>query len=138
MSGIACPKPQKGTALLERRRRRLDRDQALRDAYADVDARDAGYCWVTGRYTQPGAPDVRVRREHHHLVARSLSKSLRAEPSNIITCCAEAHYLIEGGFITVEGTDASKRHSVRFHWNGLKPSERPFEIRSRRHSQQED
>lgn len=126
-------KPAKGTRLLERRARRVERDQALADAYADVDARDAGFCRVTGRYTVPGAPDARVRREHHHLEPRSLSRERRADVSNLITVCAEAHQLIEGGFLIVEGTDASK--VLRFHWSERAPSARPFHITSKRWSQ---
>lgn len=130
---LAFPKPGKGTRLLERRARRVERDQALADAYAECDARDGGFCQVTGRYTSPGAPDARVRREHHHLEPRSLSRERRSDIDNLITVCAEAHQLITGGFLIVEGTDASK--VLRFHWSERAPSARPFSIKSKRWSQ---
>ena len=120
--------------VVARRQRRAADAQALADAYADVDFRDCGYCWVTGRYTQSVAVDARVRREHHHLVQRSLSQALRADPSNIITVCAEAHALITAGWIAVEGEDA--RMPLRFHWTELAKGKRPFELRSRRQSQE--
>ena len=130
------PKPQRGTAMLERRKRRLTKADDLREAYALVDARDGGVCRVTGRYTVSGAPDARVRREHHHLRGRRVRPEWRSDADRIILVCAEAHQLIEGGFLTVEGDNAAG--VLRFHWNGIRPSERPFAIKSRRWSQNED
>jgi hypothetical protein len=129
-SQLKFAKPQ--ASVLKRHQKRKALEQALEECYAEVDARDAGYCWVTGRYTQSGHVDARIRREHHHLEKRSQSKARRADPDNVITTCAEAHALIEAGLIQVEGEDASK--PIRFHWT-LKPSERPFQIKSRRWSQ---
>ena len=133
-SGFAFPKGQ--PRVLARHRKRVDAEAALRQAYADVDLRDGGFYWVTGRYTQSGAVDPRVRREHHHLVSRSRSRGRRADVHNIITCTAEAHALIEAGLIHVQGTDARKR--LVFTWNGVAPKDRPFHIKSKRRSQNRD
>ena len=122
---------------IRRHQKRRDKDAALAEAYAICDARDAFYCRVTGRYTQAGAVDPRVRREHHHLVPRSRDKGLIADASNIVTCCAEAHALITAGWLIVEGTDARK--VLRFHWReGIEAAQRPFVIKSRRLSQERD
>jgi hypothetical protein len=115
---------------VSRRKRRAADEKALADAYADVDARDAGYCLVTGRYTQPGAVDARVRREHHHLKGRNVKPEWVTRPERIITVAAEVHELITLGWIAVEGTDARK--VLRFHWTELAKGKRPFEIRARR------
>lgn len=131
----ACPKPVPN--VVGRHRKRVEADAALRDAYAEVDQRDAGICAVTGRYTSAGAVDPRVRREHHHLVPRSRDKALVADAANIVTCCAEAHALITAGWLIVEGTDARK--VLRFHWRpGIEAAQRPFVIKSRRLSQERD
>jgi hypothetical protein len=61
------PKPAKGSGRLDRHERRKSDEQALLDAYAEVDLRDGSICWVTGRFTKAGDPDARRRREHHHL-----------------------------------------------------------------------
>jgi len=117
-----------------RRRRRAADAKALAEAYADVDRRDAGQCWVTGRFTMAGEPDRRLRREHHHLKGRNIKPEWVTVPKRIITVCAEAHQLITAGWIEVEGTDATK--VIRFHWTDLCKGPRPFEIRSRRVSQE--
>lgn len=121
------PKPTPG--VVTRRQKRLDQEQALREAYADVDRRDGGYCWVTGRYTTPGAPDSRVRREHHHLVPRSLDSTRICDPTNIVTVCAEAHALFKAGWLVSEGTDT--REPVFFHWTPSATTH-PFVIKARR------
>lgn len=114
-----------------RHQKRKQAKDALEAAYSEVDLRDGGYCQVTGRYTQSGAPDARVRREHHHLKPRSTAPEAKENPSNIVTVCAEAHQLITNGWIVVEGTDA--RRAVRFHWRSdIKASQKPFQIKSRR------
>ena len=128
------PKPEPG--VISRRKRRAEAASDLADAYADVDRRDGGYCWVTGRYTQPGAPGARVRREHNHLKGRNVRPEWVTRPERIITVCAEAHKLIHAGWIAVEGTDARK--VIRFHWTALAKGRRPFEITSRRGSQERD
>ena len=118
---------------LAKHRRRVEDEAALKAAYGEVDARDGGVCWVTGRHTVAGVPDPRYRREHHHLRGRKVAPERVADPMNIITCTAESHSLIESGHIQVEGIDTNK--PVRFHWregNYL----RPFVIKSRRWSQQ--
>lgn len=123
------PKPL--PAAITKRQKRLEAETALREAYADVDARDAGYCQVTGRYTQAGAVDARVRREHHHLVARSLDSTRITDPTNIVTVCAEAHSLFKAGWLISEGTDA--RYPIFYHWAAhVTAKEKPFEIKGRR------
>lgn len=122
---------------IRRHVKRRDKDQALEAAYAVVDARDAGYCRVTGRYTQSGAVDPRVRREHHHLSGRNVAPEDRANPERIITTCGEAHQLLHAKLLLYEGENANER--IVFHWaDEVKPSDRPFLIRSKRWSQNED
>lgn len=118
-------------AVARRHQRRKQAAAALDAAYSDVDLRDGGYCWVTGRYTQSGAPDARVRRDHHHLKGRNVMPEWVTDPNRIITVCAEAHALITNGWILVEGTDARK--AIRFHWRAdIKASQKPFQIKGRR------
>jgi hypothetical protein len=116
--------------VVSRRKRRAQDAQALQEAYSDVDKREGGFCQVTGRYTLPGAPDARVRREHHHLKGRNVKPEWVTRPERIALVCAEAHALITAGWIAVEGTDA--RRVLRFHWTELVRGRRPFEIQSRR------
>lgn len=129
----ACPKPPKGSSRLERRQRRADDERELREAYAEVDHRDGSVCWVTG--VKLGAsPDARYRREHHHLKGRRVRPEWVTVPKRIITVSAEAHDLITGGFIEVEGDDATK--PIFFHWNEellrLHKRKKPFALKSRR------
>jgi hypothetical protein len=131
MRGIPKPPPR----AIAKAAKRREEAEALREAYADVDARDAGICWVTGRYTQPGAVDARVRREHHHLRGRNVMPEWVTDPDRVITITAEAHQLITAGKIAVEGDDA--RRTIRFFWNGVALGDRPFQIRSRRWSQED-
>lgn len=128
--GLLFPKP--APRALTKHAKRKEADQALREAYADVDARDAGYCWVTGRYTSPGAVDARQRREHHHLKGRNVKPEWVTDPRRIITVAADVHQLITCEAITVEGTDARK--PMFFHWNPriVKPGKEPFHIKARR------
>ena len=125
-------KPPKGSGRLERSERRKADTQALLDAYVEVDLRDQSICWVTGRFTKPGAPDARQRREHHHLKGRNVRPDWVTVPKRIITVCAEAHDLIEGGFITVEGNDTTK--PIFFHWNEklMRNRKKPFAIVGKR------
>ncbi len=128
-------KPAKGSGRLDRRARQAEEDQAIAEAYEVVNARDGNCCRVTGRFLQGGAVDARVRREHHHLVPRSLAPERVADPDNIILVAAEVHELITGRFIEVEGKDATK--AIRFHWSPLMDGRsRPFAIKSRRWSQE--
>ncbi len=130
MSGLMWPKPEPRAVTKHAKRKAAS--QALLDAYADVDARDAGYCWVTGRYTVPGAVDARQRREHHHLKGRNVKPEWIHRPERIITVAADVHSLITAEAITVEGADARKL--IFFHWNDriVKPDKRPFRITGRR------
>lgn len=123
--------------VIDRHRKRRDRDKALAEAYAVVDARDGGHCRVTGRYTQPGAVDPRVRREHHHLSGRNVAPEDRANPCRIITTCAQVHQLLHAKLLLYEGDNANER--IVFHWaESVKPEDRPFQIKSKRWSQNED
>ena len=125
-------KPAKGSGRLDRHERRKSDEQALLDAYAEVDLRDASICAVTGRFTKAGAPDARVRREHHHLKGRNVRPEWVTVPKRIITVCKEAHDLITGGFIEVEGTDATK--PIFFHWREdmMRGRLKPFRIAGKR------
>ena len=132
--GPRFPKPL--PQAVTKHRKRVEADAALAQAYADVDARDAGYCLVTGRYTVPGAVDPRQRREHHHLKGRNVKPEWVTRPERIITVCREAHDLITQGWIVIEGTDARKQ--LFAHWaEHVKPSMRPFVIKARRRGEPE-
>jgi hypothetical protein len=113
----------------QRHTRRKTRKQLLDDAYKEVDSRDGGKCWVTGRMTLKSSPDARNLRERHHLRGRRVKPEWRHDPDRIITVTKEAHDLITLGKIDVEGDDA--RRPIFFHWN-CKPKERPFEILPKR------
>lgn len=128
-------KNQAVPAVIARRQRKEAKEAALQAAYAAVDKRDGGKCWVTGKATQVGAPDQSVRRVHHHLRGRNAAPDRVNDENNIITLTWEAHKLIHNGWIAVEGDDARK--PVRFHWTSL-ATVRPFRIKSRRKSQQRD
>lgn len=130
------PCPKDPPRVVTKHRKRVDADAALREAYAEVDARDAGYCWVTGRYTQSGAVDTRIRREHHHLKGRNVKPEWVTRPERIITVAAEAHALITAGYIVVEGANATK--PIFFHWAAhVKPHQKPFRIAAARRRAQE-
>jgi hypothetical protein len=120
---------QKGPPLaVARRQRRANDAQALREAYADVDSRDGGFCWATGRYTVAGSVDARNRREHHHLKGRNVRPEWVFKPERIITLAAEVHQLVTAGWIDVEGCDARK--PILFHWDRkhVKPGKEPFAL----------
>ncbi len=112
-----------------RKRKKLQAAEELAEAYREVDARDAGICWVTGRYTG-SSPDPDYRREHHHLSGRRVQPAWKCAPERIITTCASAHKLITLGFIEVEGKDARK--PIFFHWSKSMPKPYPFQIQSKR------
>jgi len=121
---------------ITRGKKRAADAKALEDAYADVDRRDGGYCWVTGRYTQSRAADPRVRREHHHLKGRRVRPEWVTKPERIVTVCAEAHQLIGLGWIVVEGCDARK--PIFFHWaDFVKPQQKTFQIQAQRGARSE-
>lgn len=130
------PQPKGEPGLITRHRRKVAAEAALKQAYADVDLRDGGRCWITGRYADPSSPDPRFRREHHHLKGRNVRPEWVTKPERIITVAREAHLLINAGYIVVEGTDARK--PIFFHWReGLKADQKPFVIRGRRRPQEE-
>lgn len=114
--------------VVERKQRRKDRENELTDAYAAVDERDKGICWVTGRTTVAGAVMAEQRREHHHLKGRRVRPDWRHKPERIITVCAEAHDLITRGWIVLEGDDARKQ--LFFHWaEHVDPKQRTLVIK---------
>lgn len=122
-----CPQPKSKPQAVTKRKRRLEAEQALKDAYADVDLRDGGVCWITARFTKAGGVDARTRREHHHLKGRNVKPEWVTRPERIITVCAEAHQLITAGWIVVEGCDARK--PLFFHWAAhVESKDKPFII----------
>lgn len=125
-------KAPKGSGRLDRKARRATEAAELAEAYEIVNARDGNQCRVTGRFLSAGAVMAEVRREHHHLRPRSLAPNRVADPKNIILVCAEAHQLITGGFLEVEGRDATK--AVFIHWNesAMKGRVKPFRIVGKR------
>lgn len=115
---------------VERHQRRKAKAEALVDAYAKVDKRDHGSCWVTGRVLSPSAVEPAHRREHHHLKGRRVEPSWVTKPERIITVSALAHDLITRGWIVVEGTDARK--PIFFHWASfVKPEQKVLVIKRR-------
>lgn len=125
-------KPAKGSWRLEKQARKAAEEQAIADAYEVVNVRDGNQCRVTGRFLTAGAVDARVRREHHHIIPRSIAPHLVDDPNNILLVCAEAHDLITGRFLEVEGKNASR--SIFFHWNeqAMKGITKPFRIIGKR------
>lgn len=125
-------KPAKGSGRLDRKARQAEEDAALAAAYEIVNQRDGNICRVTGRFLQASAVMAEVRREHHHLQPRSIAPSRIADPTNIVLVCKEAHDYITGGFIEVEGIDATK--PVFFHWREdmMRGRVKPFRIQGKR------
>lgn len=125
-------KPPRGSGRLDRKARKAEEEKALAEAYEFVNVRDGNLCRVTGRYLQPGAVMAEVRREHHHLEARSVAPHRVTDPTNIILVCAEAHEYLTGHLIHVEGTDATK--PLFFFWDAerMRGRVKPFRIASRR------
>jgi hypothetical protein len=125
-------KQPKGSARLDRKARKAEEDAALAAAYEIVNQRDANLCRVTGRFLSPSSVMAETRREHHHLQPRSIAPDRIADPSNIILVAAEVHQLITGGFIEIEGKDATK--ALFAHWNeaAMKGRIKPFRIVGKR------
>lgn len=132
MAHVTNPKPAKGSWRLEKNERKAEDTKALADAYERVNARDGNLCRVTGRFLSPTSVMAETRREHHHLQPRSIAPDRVADDRNIVLVCAEAHQLITGGFLEVEGTDATK--PLFFHWNeiAMRGRVRPFAIKGKR------
>lgn len=128
----ALAKPPKGSSRLARRQRRADDEKRLRDAYAEVDRRHGPFCAVTGTRFKFDSPDPRLIRHHHHLKGRRVRPEWKYDPKRIIPVTAEVHDLIEGGFIDVEGDDATK--PMFFHWNEgmMRGRKKPFALAARR------
>lgn len=114
-----------------RKVKKSEKDAALAKAYAEVDTRDSGICWVTGVKTFATHADARFRREHNHLKGRRVKPEWREKPERIITCSALAHSLITLGKIQVSGDDARK--PISFAWApGVKPREQVIRIQASR------
>jgi hypothetical protein len=110
---------------VQRHDRKKAREEALDAAYRIVDKRDGNRCRVTGVSLVAGAPDPKIRREHHHLAKRSTHKRQFADPGNIVLVSAFAHDLIERGWLVAEGTRAD--HPIFWHWSEIATS-RPLKI----------
>lgn len=107
--------------------RRKAKEQALADAYKDVDTRDKGISWVSGKHTD-FSPDPRTHRDRHHLKGRRVMPEWVSKPERIITVTREEHDLITAGWIVVEGTDARK--PIFFHYAAhVKPHQKTVVIR---------
>jgi hypothetical protein len=122
---------------VQRHDKKKAREEALDAAYRIVDKRDGNRCRVTGVSLVAGAPDPKIRREHHHLISRSRSRELRADPKNIVLVSAFAHDLIERGWLVAEGTRAD--HPIFWHWSEIATSH-PLKIQRHnpRHTPRED
>jgi hypothetical protein len=105
---------------VERHNRKADREKAMEAAYEVVNKRDGNRCRVTGAALVAGAPDPKVRREHHHLAKRSTARGQRADPANICLVSAFAHDLITRGWLVAEGTDANQ--PIFWHWSEIATS----------------
>lgn len=129
-------KPAKGSGRLERRERDAVNEKRLQDAYAEVDQRHGPFCAVTGIMFRFDSPDPRTTRHHHHLKGRRVRPDWIYQAKRIIPVTAEVHDLIEGGFIVVEGDDATK--PMFFHWDEeqlrLYKKKKPFRLVSKRWS----
>lgn len=125
-------KQPKGSRLLDKKARKAAEEKELAEAYEVVNVRDGNQCRVTGRFLQAGAVMAEVRREHHHLVPRSIAPDRVCDATNIILVAAEVHNLITGGFIEVEGKDATK--PLFFHWREdmMRGRIKPFAIKGKR------
>jgi hypothetical protein len=128
----ALSKPPKGSGRLDRRSRRAADATRLKAAYEEVDRRHGPICAVTGVRFRFDSPDPRFTRHHHHLKGRRVRPDWIYRPERIIPCTAEAHDLIEGGFIDVEGNDARK--PMFFHWNEemMRGRKKPFRLVGKR------
>jgi hypothetical protein len=126
-------KHQETPGVVERHSKKKAREEALDAAYRIVDKRDGNRCRVTGVSLVAGAPDPKIRREHHHLQKRSTSRAGRANPRNIVLVSAFAHDLITRGWLVAEGTDGNK--PIFWHWSEIATSH-PLKIQ--RHNPRED
>ena len=140
MDTTGLPYPKGTPRVVERHAKRRAAEAALRRAYAEVDERDKGICWATGRQTFTlstigGTYDVRDwYREHHHLRGRNVRPGWRARPERIVTLSRIAHQLVTCGWILVDGDDARRPDKITFRWN---PDVKVRPIRLRRHDGKE-
>jgi hypothetical protein len=112
---------------VQRHDKKKAREEALDAAYRIVDKRDGNRCRVTGVSLVAGAPDPKIRREHHHLAKRSRERGKRSDPSNICLVSAFAHDLITRGWLVCEGTDADG--PLFWHYDRNIATSRPLKIK---------
>lgn len=84
-----------------RDRRKAEKQAEQVSCYQAVDLRDVSICRVTGVYVTAGATDPHKRKEHHHMLARSLGGL--HELANVITISAYIHQLIHAGKLRLSG-----------------------------------
>lgn len=125
-------------AVLARHWKKAEKASRLADAYAQVDARDQGCSVITGAWTDPGSPDPKRRREHHHLRGRNAAPELRENADYIVTVTAFEHQLIHAGALTYEGESARER--LIWQWNrAMVPAgKEPFRLKSKRWTANEE
>lgn len=119
-------KSQDTPLVVARATRKKEREHALEKAYELVNTRDGNRCRVTGVSLVAGAPDSKVRREHHHLAKRSTHRTLRDSARNIVLVSAFAHQLIERGWLVADGKRADK--PIFWHWSEIATSH-PLKIK---------
>jgi 5-methylcytosine-specific restriction endonuclease McrA len=79
----------KTSRLIDKTAKKRAKEQQWRDVCRQVDARDGGFCRACRRRTVITMSQIESRREHHHVVPRSLGG--KDEVSNIATLCLSCH-----------------------------------------------
>jgi 5-methylcytosine-specific restriction endonuclease McrA len=98
----AVPKPS--PRWLDKAKRRAAEAKAIKDCYAQVDARDGHACRVC--QARVGGVGILEAVHHHHLVYRSKGGSHDA--SNVLSLCVKCHHALHNGEIALSG-DANAR-----------------------------
>lgn len=111
---------------VERITRRQEKQKRLEDAYKAAETRDQMRCRVTGKRLSKSSVSDAERLEHHHLVKRSRSKTLREDVKNLVCVSALVHRLIEHRWIECEGTNADG--ALFWHYTKL-ATVKPVQIR---------
>jgi hypothetical protein len=103
-------------------------EQDMAKAYEAVNVRDDNRSRVSGKPLLPVSSNPKQQREHNHLIARSLAKSLRTAVKNIFLVSQYEHGFITRNELLVHGTDANK--PLKFSWNRnlVPPDKEPFRI----------
>jgi hypothetical protein len=93
----------------------------LRWAYGVVEKADKLRCHLTGQKLERSTADPWRCLTHHHLRERSLAKSRRTEPANIICISLALHRLVTGGALHIldsKGEPAYYRTDIdKVQWN---------------------